>query len=228
MLYGSPKNPTTSRKAAWLVHFPALCVESSLTSDLNFQRTAEHMCQGRYLRLSYVLLKVVSGLLLILEAPKWNSCSSNAKLHADLLACLYKKGHPRFDILIHHITYVFWVSFVLEFNELKAVRFSFIHFTLLLIYSTLRLRSPSKLSLFIVCISNKVPAHWQLLKFWIVCILDVQKAGTIWQFHLLKHVNDFVDTVRSMNFHNTFFFFFLTFLSVYDVGKGHQSKRPGL
>lgn len=81
------------------------CVESSLTSDLNFQRTAEHMCQSRYLRLSYVLLKVVSGSLLILEAPRWSSCSSHAKLHADLLACLYKKGHPRFDILIHHITY---------------------------------------------------------------------------------------------------------------------------
>lgn len=131
------------------------------------------------------------------------------------------------DLTYWYITLrMLWVSFVLEFNELKAVRFSFIHFILLLIYNTLRLRSPSKLSLFVVCISSKVPVHWQLLKCWIVCFLDVQKAGTIWQFHLLKCVNDFVDTVRSMNLYNAFFF--LTFLSVYDVGKGHQSKSPGL
>lgn len=32
--------------------------------------------------------------------------------------------------------YAFWVSLVLEFNELKAVTFSFIIFALLLVYST--------------------------------------------------------------------------------------------
>jgi len=47
--------------------FSALCEESSLTGDLSFQCSTEHTCQSRYLRLSCVLLKVVSGWLLMLS-----------------------------------------------------------------------------------------------------------------------------------------------------------------